>query len=513
MMRGPAVRMRGIRKRLGAAEALRGADFAAEPGAITAIIGENGAGKTTLMRVLFGLIPPDAGEIEVGGKRMPTRYSTADGIGIGMGMLQQHGSLIPSFTVLENVVLGAEPRRGLRLDRAGGGLELRELLDELGGGIDPDLPASRLTVAQGQLVEIARMRFTGARLLIFDEPTTVLAPPEIARFYRVLSRLAREGATIIVITHRLHEVMEHAAAVTVLRRGEVTARFAAGEFDEQSLVAAMVPDAGALERKTPPAVTAREPALELSGAEIPDAAGAPFLREVSLQVRPGEILGIAGITGSGQRELAEVLAGLRRPLAGSVRLSGTEVTREDIVHRRRRGLIYIPEDRHADGIIPPFALTLNRLLGDQREPDFHASFGFRTSRLRADVEDKIARYDIAAPGPDAAIESLSGGNQQKFLLARELDRGPRVIIAHGPTRGLDIAAAARCYDALRQLCKRGAAIVLFSTELEDLLAISHRVGVLFAGRLIDAGDSAGLDIGQIGLLMTRGQNAAPGELS
>jgi general nucleoside transport system ATP-binding protein len=509
MSRGPSVSMRSIGKRFGRTEALSGVDFDAAPGMINAVIGENGAGKTTLMKVLFGLVRPDSGAIELDGSPLPAGHSPRDSIRLGIGMLQQHFSQVASFSVLENIVLGNEPKRGVVLDADKARGELKKIIEELGTALPLDAPVSSLSVSERQIVEIARMRYTGARLMIFDEPTASLTPQEIERFYELVTRLAREGATIILITHRLGEVMRHAGRVTVLRRGRATGVFAREELDEHRLIEAIVPEADvSREGPVPQPFDAEGPAvLSLRGIACGNAAGSRVLGEIDLDVRAREVVGIAGVTGGGQVPLAETMVGLREPLEGTVVLHGSDVTAMDTFARRRMGMVYIPEDRLTDGVIPPFSLVLNRLLGDQRDERYHAVTGYRMPLLRSDVESKIAAYDIAADDPEQSLATLSGGNQQKLMLARELDRLPKVIVAHGPTRGLDVVASRRCYEKLLRLAAGGAAVILFSTELNDLLAYAHRICVLYAGRMIDAGPSSELDARTVGLLMTRGTEA------
>jgi ABC-type uncharacterized transport system ATPase subunit len=503
--------MRGIDKRFGTTEALRGVDFEAFGGAVNVVIGENGAGKTTLMRVLFGLTRPDAGEIAIDGRPAGSGYNAHHAIGLGVGMLQQHFSLVPAFSALENIVLGCEPVVGIRIDKQDALERIQTILAELGCRLDIDRRVAELSVSERQHVEIARMLYTGSRILIFDEPTATLAPQEIENIYRLLRGLADDGRTIILITHRLGEVLRHGDNVTVMRRGRVTALFERGGMDERKLIEAIVPDASAfnLEERPalPPIDESAEPIIELRGVDCADSSRRIALRDVEICIRPGEILGIAGVTGSGQKELAETVIGLRPPAAGSLIFMGREIGRLGALRRRAVGIVYIPEDRLADGVVPSFSLVLNRLLGDHRKPAFRRYGSYRIGVLCDDVRDKITRYRIDAGDPEAPLSSLSGGNQQKLMLARELDRQPRLIVAHGPTRGLDVDAARRCYQVLIDLAAAGHAVLLISTELDDLLRFSHRIAVLFAGRLIDAGPSADLDAGKVGLLMTRGSAA------
>ena len=505
------VSMRGVRKRFGAVQALSNVDFEAQRGCINVIIGENGAGKTTLMRILFGLESPDTGRIEVNGKQLPHSHTARFSINLGMGMLQQHLSLIPSFTVLENTVLGCEPVKGLQIDSEHGGQRIAKILTELGSEVKPNSLVSDLPTPSRQQVEIARLLYTGADILIFDEPTATLAPHEAERLYALARRMADSGKTIIVITHRLGEVLSHGDNATVLRRGRVTARLGRSDLTEDRLISAIVPDAPELEGKDrrPDPIDFEAPAaLVLAGVDCLDRAGRVVLHGVNSSLHPGEILAVAGVAGSGQPALAETIVGLRRPSGGEIYLGDKKITGTSTGQRRRHGLVYIPEDRLADGVIPSFSLNLNRLLGEHRSRRFRARLSYNTAILEQDVIEKMEEFEIEAAGPDFPLASLSGGNQQKFLLAREFERSPKVVVAHNPTRGLDLMAARGCYRRILELSRMGAAVVLFSTELRDLLQYSHRVGVLFGGRFIDAGRSDKLSVKEIGLLMTRGEGQA-----
>lgn len=509
---GPKVSMKGIYKRLGTAQALDNAAFEAKPGSINAIIGENGAGKTTLMKILFGLLSPDKGEILLDGSLLPRSHKPRDAIALGMGIVQQHFSLVPVFTVLENIVIGNEPRKGTKIDFEEARIRVSKIFDDLGASIDLNSEISGLSVSQRQMVEICRMLFTGARLLIFDEPTASLAPQEAERLYELQRRLTAEGATIILITHRLAEVIRYADFVTVLRRGRVTAHFNRGEMDEDGLITAMIPEAQkGVEKKLVEVDFDSPPVLALRDVSCPGE-DSEILSGVNLAVRHGEILGIAGVSGSGQIELAETILGLRTASHGEIKLDDRDIGRLDTAARRRLGLVYIPEDRFADGIIPPFSMVHNRLLGDHRRKEFRSGGRYRSVVLRDNVRRKIGNYQIAADNVEMPLSALSGGNQQKLMLARELDRMPKVVVAQGPTRGLDVAASRRCYDILLRLCAGGSAVILFSTELQDLLTYSHRIAVVFGGRLLHAGSSTALDARRVGLLMTRGEEPSSHEV-
>ena len=505
MKPGPEVKMMGVSKSFGNTKALVDVNFTAHAGKLNAIIGENGAGKSTLMKLLFGLLKADKGRISINDDPVPDHYSPSDAIHAGLGMLQQHFCLIPEFSVLENLILGEEPASGGVLDYAGAEKKLKGILDELGCNFSLHDKVAKLSVPQCQLIEIARMIFTGARLMIFDEPTASLAPQEVVKLYKLLGELSANGATIILITHRLGEVMKHADHVTVLRKGQVSAAFEKAEMSEEKLIHSIIDDETGLQYASPEKVEeTAEDILSVSELCCFDSSGAQVLKDAEFSLKQGEVLGIAGVTGSGQKELAQALLGIEAA-EGKVILKGVDVSSWFADKRRRAGMAYIPEDRFNDGVISRFSMVLNCLLGEHRDSRRRTPLGYDYSAIKAEVKDKIDSYRIKAGDPELPLSSMSGGNQQKLMLARELERKPVLVVAHGPTRGLDVAAASRCYEKIMELVAQGTSVVLFSTELDDLLRYSHKIAVLYGGRLLHAGASGVLTAKQIGLLMTRGE--------
>ncbi len=470
--------MRGIVKRFAGVPALDEVDFELRRGEIHALLGENGAGKSTLMRVLAGLYAPDAGSIEVDGR--PVRFrSAADASAAGIGMVHQHFTLVENFTVAENLALalpgqtpGILPRRGLA-DRA---LQAAKLL---GWHLDPDAPVWQLPVGVQQRVEIVKVLATDPGILIFDEPTAVLAPVELEEFFAVLRRLRDEGRAIVFISHKLPEVMALCDRVTVLRHGRNAGSVEARDTDPADLARRMVgAEAAGLERGTPAEPAAGQPVLEVRALSVPGGRGLDAVRELSLDVRPGEVLGIAGVDGNGQAELAEAVVGLRDPSGGSVRIAGEE----PVAARRHVG--FIPQDRLREGLVRELSVRDNLVLELQGETRARRGPWLRWDVLNTRAREMRERYDVRAASLDLPAGSLSGGNQQKIVIARALSREPRLLVAVNPTRGLDVGAAGYVYDQLRAQRAQGAAVLLISTDLDEVLRLSDRVGVLYQGRLM-----------------------------
>ncbi len=490
----------GISKSYGAVRALSGVDLVLRPGSVHAVLGENGAGKSTLMKVLFGLTRPDAGEILVNGRRV-TLSSPAHALRLGIGMVHQHFTLVPTLTASENVALGQ--RAPLLPFRPGAqAAELEARARRLGLQLDASARVETLSVGERQRLEVLKALVHGARILILDEPTGVLSPPEVRDLFQVLRRLRDEGTAIAFISHKLWEVQALADEVTVLRSGSRVLHASASDVTADALVRAMVGTGrgGEGQGETTPATSPEPgtassegaaPALALRDVHLDDGEGRRGLKGLSLEVRAGEILGVAGVEGNGQREMAEAVLGLHRPTSGTVSLLGEDVTRLAPAERRRRGLSYIPEDRHGDALILPFSVRENlslvawsvgqggaELPGESRGP----WLGLEASRRNA--LELIRRYDIRVPSPEVPVQALSGGNQQKVVVAREMSRRPRVLLAANPTRGLDIGASAFVHDTLRRYRAEGGATLLVSSELEELLALGDRIAVLSRGRIV-----------------------------
>jgi general nucleoside transport system ATP-binding protein len=475
----PAIRVRGIVKRYPGVVAVDGADFDCERGEVHALAGENGAGKTTLMRILYGMTRPDEGTMELDGIPYAPAHARA-ALARGVGMVHQHFMLIPPFTVLDNAMLGAEPRRAGLLDRSAMRERIRDTCARFGLQLDPDARVEDLSVGEKQRLEILKVLLRGARTLILDEPTAVLVPSETRALFATVSHLAADGAAVVFITHRLHEVIEHADRVTVMRRGRVVGTVAARDTDERALARMMVgrdplPVHG--ERMRPGDVM-----LRVEGVGERDGVSPRRLDDVSFRVRSGEIVAIAGVEGNGQRELAEILAGMR-PFRGEVVLGGRLTAGLGPGGVRALGFAHIPEDRLAAGVIPSMTVAENLLLGREKDPRFRRRFRFDFRAIRRHVRERIEAFDIRPPRGDAMLGSLSGGNQQKVVIAREAEGHPRFLLAAHPTRGVDVGAAEAIHQALLEFRNGGTAILLVSADLSEVRRLADRILVLYSGRL------------------------------
>jgi ABC-type uncharacterized transport system ATPase subunit len=475
-----------------------------------ALVGENGAGKTSLMNVLYGLYQPDAGEIWIHGERVRLR-GPRDAIARGVGMVHQHFMLVPTLTVAENVVLGREPvRRGL-LDFERACAQVTETCQRFGFQLDPRARMETLSVGSQQKVEIVKALHRGAQVLILDEPTAVLTPQEADELFAVTRQLTSAGHCVVFISHKLKEVLRVAERIVVMRRGRHVGEVRAEQTTPDALAQLMVGErSGELEAsqtllpasRAASALPAGSPAiatLEAVTAAADD--GRPALTGVTLEIRPGEILGIAGVDGNGQRELAEVLTGLRSVSAGTYRFAGADVTRATPGDLRRQGLAHVPEDRHLRAMVGPMSVEENVALGRQSEPPFARGLLIDFEGRRRRAEALVAAYDVRPADPAARMAELSGGNQQKVVVARELDQLPKLLVAVQPTRGLDIAAVATVHARLRQARDAGAAVVLVSLDLEEVLALSDRVYVLFEGRVTGERLRPAFDERDLGRLM------------
>ena len=499
-----AIELRGITKRFAGVVANDGVDFDARYGEVHALVGENGAGKSTLMSILAGLYRPDAGTVRINGELVHFR-APGDAIAHGIGMVYQHFMLVDPFTVAENMLLGKEGQ-GTWLDTATVEREITELGRRYGLEIDPKARIWQLSVGEQQRVEILRLLYRGARILVLDEPTAVLTPQETAGLIKTLREMAAAGFCVVFISHKLDEVLAVADRITVLRRGRVVATVNARETNKHTLARLMVGRelASLVEH---PAEEPHEPVapgevlLEVRRLCAEGDRGLPALIDVDLDVRAGEILGVAGVAGNGQRELAEVITGLRRVTRGMVRVGGKDVTNRSPAEIAAAGVAHVPEDRLADGLVPGMDLASNAILRDYAEPPLSQG-PFLVPRAIAAFADRLIRdYDVKAPGRRTRLRNLSGGNQQKLLLARELSGQPRVIVAVHPTRGVDVGATETIHLLLREQRSRGAAILLISEDLDELLALSDRIAVLYGGRVMGTVPAADADRERIGLLM------------
>jgi simple sugar transport system ATP-binding protein len=503
--------MTGIVKAFGPVVANRGASLELAPGEIHALIGENGAGKSTLMRVLSGMYAPDAGTVRVAGRDV-TGWTTAQAIAAGVGMVHQHFMLVHPLTVAENVVLGHEPTRGPRLDARRAAEAVRELSSRTGLAVEPDRRVGELSVGEAQRVEILKALFRGARVLILDEPTAVLTPPEVAELWAVLRRMRDDGQTVVLITHKLDEVMAVSERVTVMRRGETVERVATAESSPASRARAMVGRDVSLARVAGPGAPPAPPAgagagLRVEGLTVRDARGVVRLHDVSLSVAPGEILGIAGVEGNGQTELVEAIAGLAPVVSGRVFLGGREVTRLSARERADAGLSHVPEDRLRRGLVLDFPIADNLILGQQHR--YSRGGVLQRERVAANAAERIRAFDIRPADPTLPARALSGGNQQKVVIAREMGRDFSVLLASQPTRGVDVGAIELIHDRLRAARAEGKAILLVSADLTEVLALSDRIAVMYEGRIAALLPRAEADAQLLGAYMTgaRGRSA------
>jgi general nucleoside transport system ATP-binding protein len=499
--------MRGITKAWPGVIANNGVDLTVRAGEVHALVGENGAGKSTLMNILYGLIHPDAGEILINGT--PARITGArDAIAYGIGMVHQHFMLIPVFSVGENVMLGREPvTGGAFYDHARARKEIEALTQRYGLALDPDARTGDLPVGLQQRVEIVKVLYRGANILILDEPTGVLTPQESVELFGVLRDLVKAGKTIIFISHKLREVLEISDRITVMRRGKVVGHLVTKETNEQEIATLMVGREVLLRVEKKPAepgpVTFRVENLTASSDR-----GVPALRGVSFELRQGEILGIAGVEGNGQSELVEVLAGTRRATGGRVLLGDRDVTAFDARMERDSGIAHIPEDRRGTGLVLAYSIADNLVLGRQRAPAFSwHGVVLRISAIKAWAKRLVKEFDIRAGTIDVLARTLSGGNQQKIIVAREMGDRPRVLLAAQPTRGVDIGAIEFIHRRLVAERDEGTAVLLVSAELEEIRSLSDRIAVFYEGRIVSI-EPADTPEERLGLLMTGGGSGA-----
>ncbi|HEY4097825.1 MAG TPA: ABC transporter ATP-binding protein [Baekduia sp.] len=494
-----ALELRGITKRFGAVTANDAVDLQLRRGEIHALLGENGAGKSTLMSIVYGMARPDEGEILVDGQ-LVTVASPREAMGRGIGMVFQHFMLIPVMTVAENLVLGAEPRKNGLLDLAGARRRTRELSEKYGLKVDPDAHVSDVSVGQQQRIEILRALDRGARILVLDEPTAVLTAQETAELAEVLRTLRDAGTSIVFITHKLHEVLEIADRVTVLRRGKTIGTIDTAGADDASLARMMVGRDVVLRVEKEPGKPG-EPLLVLDDVHAVDDRGLPAVDGVSLEVRAGEIVAVAGIDGNGQSELIDLISGLRPCTGGHVRLSGKDITNCSPRAARQAGIGHIAEDRQHRGLVLDFNLSENLSLMDYREG---ARFGLLKPRRMLDAAARLLReFDVRGGTPATPARALSGGNQQKVVIAREISGNPDALIAAQPTRGLDVGAIEFVHRRLLAERDAGRAILLFSLELDEVRALADRIVVLYDGRIVGELPPTASDE-ELGLLMTGG---------
>ncbi len=497
----PALELRGITKRFGDLVANDAVDFDVRGGEVHALLGENGAGKTTVMRIAYGLTQADAGDILVAGRPLNVR-SPRDAIGAGIGMVTQHFALVGPMTVAENLVLGRAT--GLRLDLAEARRGAADAADRFGMRVDPDARIEDLSVGQQQRVEILKALSRDCRVLILDEPTAVLVPDEVDALFATLRSLVTDGLSVVFISHKLAEVRAISDRVSVLRRGSLV-ETVDGQTDERELASMMVgrPSFGVKRADDAPSAHVAS-VLSITGLSASGPHELAALTDVSLEVGRGEIVGVAGVSGNGQTELVDVLAGMRSATAGRIEVGGADLTGADPRGMMRAGIGRIPEDRHAS-LVGDLSVAYNLVL--EHLDDFRRGGRIDERRIGEHAADLIARFDIRAQ-PDDPVAALSGGNIQKVLLARVLSRDPRVIVVSQPTRGLDIGATEYVRSQLLARRTEGAAILLVSEDLDELLALADRLVVLYEGRIVGAMPVAGADLAELGMLMAGRGKAA-----
>ena len=494
------VELKGIGKRFPGVIANHDVDVTIRPGTVHALIGENGAGKSTLMKILYGVQKPDDGTIVIDGA--PVSFSSpTDAIKAGVGMVFQHFMLADNLTVLENMVLGAEKLHGIG---DGARAEIRRISDRFGFGLEPDVLVEKLGVAARQRLEIAKVLYRGAKIIILDEPTAVLVPQEVDALFVNLRELKAAGNSVLFISHKLDEVLAIADDITVMRRGTTVGTADPATATKHELAELMVGDelpSPATEESTVTDVVQ----LRLDGVTVTDDLGRDLLSDISLQIRRGEVLGIAGVEGNGQTELVEAVMGMCLPSAGTIHLGDDDVTHWHTRKLRESGIGYVPEDRHRHGLLLDAPLWENRILGHQtRAPSVKGPW-INRSGARKDTERIVADYDVRTPGIDTPARALSGGNQQKLIVGREMSGEPNLLVASHPTRGVDVGAQAAIWDHIKRARRAGLAVLLISADLDELIGLSDTIQVILRGRMVGTFDPAQVTPKDLGSAMTGGK--------
>lgn len=502
-VQAPALEMRGITKRYPGVLANDGIDLEVRPGEIHALLGENGAGKTTLMNILYGLAVPDAGEILLDGKAVEIA-SPHDAIEHGISMVHQHFMLVPVLSVSDNILLGEEPMSGpIFLDRAGAHRRIRELGMSFGWEIDPDQRVGSLSVGWQQRVEILKALYRNSRILVLDEPTAVLTPQETKEIFSVLRRLRTEGYAIVFISHKLYEVLEIADRITVIRRGKVVGSREPAATNEADLAEMMV---GREVNLTVDRGDSKpgDVILRVDQLRVKDDRGSEVVQGVDLEVRAGEILGIAGVAGNGQDELVEAIVGLRRPSDGRIRLVDHDLTSAGARERHRLGVGFVPADRHRFGLVLTFPLTDNFILTDYYEAPYARGIVRNEAAIDERARRGIRDFDVRTPSAGVTTATLSGGNQQKLIVAREFDGEQLLLVLDQPTRGLDVGSIEFIHRQVIGKRDAGTAILLVSAELDEVLELSDRIAVMYRGQIVSVRDGRTADKNEIGILMATG---------
>lgn len=498
------IEMLNIRKEFGTFVANDNITLQLRKGEIHALLGENGAGKSTLMNVLFGLYQPEGGEIRVHGKKVDIENPNIANE-LGIGMVHQHFMLVEKFTVTENIILGLEPKSGVTIDRATARKKVMDISEQYGLKIDPDAKIEDISVGMQQRVEILKTLYRGADILIFDEPTAVLTPQEIQELIQIMKRLIAEGKSIILITHKLKEIMQVADRCTVIRRGRYIGTVEVDEtVNEDSLAEMMVGrevNFDAEYSKADP----QQVVLDIQNLVVKDSRGLKAVEGLDLQIRAGEVLGIAGIDGNGQTELIEAISGLKKPESGKVLLNGKDVTGHTPRKMTEAGIGHIPQDRHKHGLILDYSIRDNMVLQTYYKEPFSKRGLMNYKAVAEKAKELIEKFDVRTPSIDVPARALSGGNQQKAIIAREVDRSPDLLIAAQPTRGLDVGAIEFIHEQLIKEREKGRAVLLISFELDEILHVSDRIAVLYEGKIVGIRDPKETTEQELGFLMAGGQ--------
>ena len=494
-----AVELRHITKRFPGVIANKDVSIKVESGTVHALVGENGAGKSTVMKILYGMQRPDSGEILVNGKEVHFKNPN-DAIDSGIGMVHQHFMLADNFTVLENIILGSEPKHGATIDFAAARTKIVEMATQYGLEINPDVLVEELGVGQRQRVEILKVLFRGANILIFDEPTAVLVTQEVDDLFKALEGLRAQGMAVIFISHKLDEVLRVADEVTVVRQGSTVAEVKSKDVTARELAELMV--GSELPKPSTLGHTRREEVtLALKSVSIPAAGSRDLISNISFNLHAGEVVGIAGVEGNGQAELVEAIMGLRE-YTGSIEFQGSSIDSLSVAHRHDLGIGLIPEDRQRQSLMMTSPLWENRILGHQRSKPVMRGFVIDKKATIESTRTIMQEFDVRAPGPDTLAAALSGGNQQKFIVGREMSKAPALLVASHPTRGVDVGAQGAIWDVLRKAREKGMAIVLISADLEELIGMSDRLLVMLRGTITAELDPAKTTPEQLGSAMT-----------
>ena len=501
-----ALEVRNITKRFPGVLANDRVNFKLRKGEVHALLGENGAGKSTLMNVIYGLYSPDEGEFFVDGKRAEIR-NPHDAIHAGIGMVHQHFMLVPVFSVAENIILGSETIKGLSLDLRTARRRIRELSSEYGLDVDPRAIVEDLPVGIQQRVEIVKALYRNAKILVLDEPTAVLTPQEVEGLFRVMRQLTERGVSIIFITHKLKEVLAISDTITVMRRGQVVGSTTPAETDEQGLAEMMVGREVLLQVEKTPAQP-KDVVLSVANLTVQDEREVAVVRDVSFEVRSGEILGIAGVQGNGQTELVEVLTGLRNAAFGRVALNGAIVPFEKPRFLTEAGLSHIPEDRQKHGLVLSYSIADNMVLNTYYQSPFAHRGQRNFQAVAANANELVEQFDVRTPNPMVPASNLSGGNQQKVIVARELSRPVKLLVANQPTRGLDVGSIEYIHKQIIKERDGGAAVLLISAELDEIKSLADRIAVMYHGEIVSIVDADTISKSELGLLMAGSQREA-----